>query len=89
MLRVGVSWLIGKIQDPECDLTAANLPRRLHEVQNSTFTTALTKYTRMVATHIFVFMISPSKRDKKPYAIPIQCVSYCGMKRLHFENLQI
>lgn len=32
-------------------------------------------------------MISPDKRDKKPYAIPIQCVSYRGMKDTTLRRL--
>jgi hypothetical protein len=36
---------------------------------------------------IFVFMISPDKRDKKPYAIPIQCIPYRGMKDTTLRRL--
>lgn len=34
-----------------------------------------------------VFMISPAKRDRKPYAIPIQCVSYRGMSDAKLRKL--
>ncbi len=29
---------------------------------------------------MFVFMISSEYRDKKPYAVPVQCVPYTGLK---------
>lgn len=34
---------------------------------------------RMAATHILVVMISTECRSNKPYALPIQCISYIGI----------
>ena len=88
-LRVEISTLMDKIQDPDYDSRAANIPHKLGEVRNSlsVFITAFSKYTQTAASHIFVFMISPTKRDKKPYAIPIQCVPYRGMKESTLRKL--
>ena len=63
------------------DLQSFNLPRKLTDLRKelTTFVSAISKHTRKAATHIFVFMISPGKRNSKPYAIPIQYVSYRGM----------
>lgn len=61
------------------DLQSFNLSRRLADVRKDLgiFITALSKHSRVAATHIMVFMIT--QRDSKPYAIPIQCVPYRGM----------
>ena len=34
---------------------------------------------RTAATHILAVMISTECRSKKPYALPIQCISYVGI----------
>ena len=88
-MSVEVSSLLDKLGDASFDLTTANVPRKVSAVRNalSTFVTALTKHTRTAASHIFVFMISCDKRDKKPYAIPIQCVAYRGMKEAMLRRL--
>ena len=41
--------------------------------------TGVYRHRRTAATHILVVMISTECRKKKPYALPIQCVSYTGM----------
>ena len=48
--------------------------------QLNSFIKGLSKHTRNPASHIFVIMISPEKRDVKPYAIPVQCIPYRGLK---------
>ena len=42
---------------------------------------------RIPATHLLVFMISPESRDKKPYAIPVQCIPYSGMSENTIRDL--
>jgi len=44
------------------------------------FAKRITYFKRTPATHVFVFMISPEQRDRKPYAIPVQCVPYSSLK---------
>ncbi len=39
----------------------------------------LYKQKRTAATHILVIMISTECRSKKPYALPVQCISYVGI----------
>jgi len=36
---------------------------------------------------MFVLMISPAHRRKKPYAIPVQCVPYQGLKEKDIRRL--
>ena len=43
------------------------------------FLRAVTRYQRTPATHILVTMISPSERNRKPYALPICCIPYVGL----------
>jgi len=51
------------------------------------FTKRITYFKRTPATHVFVFMISPEQRDRKPYAIPVQCVPYSGLKEGDIRTL--
>jgi len=59
-----------------------NMPKCLRS-----FCTDLTQFIKNIfvhqresASHIFVFMISPEERNTKPYALPIQCIPYTGIK---------
>jgi hypothetical protein len=60
---------------------STNIPFRIREIVNrlKNFLKILTKHQRTPATHIFVFMISPEERIRKPYAIPIQCIPYTSL----------
>ena len=40
------------------------------------FIKAITKYRREPATHVLVVLISPEERNKKPYALAVQCIAY-------------
>ena len=45
------------------------------------------RFKRTPATHCFVMMISSALRDRKPYAIPIQCFPYAGLKEGDMRRL--
>ena len=45
------------------------------------------RFKHKPATHIFIFMISSELREKKPYALPVQCISYAGMKETDIRRL--
>lgn len=47
----------------------------------------MTHFKRTPATHIFVLMISFELRDKKPYALPVQCLPYAGLKAVDIRRL--
>ena len=51
------------------------------------FTKRITYFKRIAATHVFVFMISPEMRDRKPYAVPVQCLPYNGLKEKDIRTL--
>lgn len=44
-------------------------------------------YKRQAATHVFVIMISPEDRRVKPYALPVQLVSYAGLNQSRVRSI--
>ena len=40
----------------------------------------LYKFKQTPATHVFVYMVSSALRNRKPYALPIQCIPYSSLK---------
>ena len=88
-LRVEVGSLQGVMEDVTSDPQELNVPRRLEGLRNKLITLAkgVSRYRRKAATHIFVFMISPESRAFKPYAVPVQCVPYVGMKESKLRKL--
>ena len=75
-----VNLLISKLPTEECD-RSVNIPRSLHEIRQifCTFIKGVVRHQRIAATHVLVFMISNEERDKKPYALPVQCLPYKGL----------
>ena len=58
-----------------------NIPRILQTIRQKaiTFVKDVARHQRTAATHVLVFMISSEERNKKPYALPIQCLPYKGL----------
>ena len=81
-LVVEMSALVDIVRNTSSDLQQINYSQRLSTVRSqlNSFIKSLSKHTRNPASHIFVIMISPEKRDMKPYAIPVQCIPYRGLK---------
>ena len=73
-LRVEISTLLDKLKDPSFD--REYLPCKLDSVKSK----GVTRPQHVAATHCLVIMISPEERNKKPYAFPVQCVPYKGLK---------
>lgn len=75
-LVVDISSLIDKVKDDQCDLVKENVARKLTLLRTSLTDAVkmLSKHQRVAATHIFVIMISTETRDRKPYALPVQCL---------------
>lgn len=44
-------------------------------------------FRRTPATHVFVLMLSSDLRVKKPYALPVQCLPYVGLKEVDIRKL--
>ena len=81
-LRVECEVLADKLRDPAYDPIKFNLARELTTVREKTtsFVRCVSWYRRTLATHILVVMISAEDRKTKPYAIPVQCIAYNGLK---------
>ena len=64
-----------------CNVVAGNIPRKLTDLRSEaiSFVEGCTRMRRTAATHLLVFMISPESRNKKPCAVPVQCIPYVGM----------
>ena len=76
-----------KYSSPLHDIVDENIPKLLKSfcIDLTQFIKNTVAHQREPATHIFVFMISPEERNKKPYALPIQCIPYAGIKE---ENIR-
>ena len=58
-----------------------NIPRILQTIRQKaiSFVKGVVHHQRIATTYVFVFMISNEERNKKPYALPIQCLPYKGL----------
>ena len=66
-----------------------NLPRKLTSIRKRLhdFVKRTVHFRRKPATHVFVFMISSALRNQKPYALPVQCLPYAGLKESDIRRL--
>ncbi len=79
-MYVEVISLGALLKDDSADLIQANLARMLSALQSKCLSfRGVSRHTRNAATHMLVTMISSSKRNKKPYALPICCIPYKGL----------
>lgn len=87
-LRVEVDALLVLLDDPSTDIIHQNVAKRLATTRNNllSFISGVTRYQRQVATHVLVTMISPSQRNKKPYALPVSCIPYGSLTESKARN---
>ena len=80
-LIVECECLKSKLLQSDYNLITDNFARQLcsFKEKSLTFAKQVVKYRRTPATHILVVMISPEERNKKPYAIPVQCLAYSSL----------
>lgn len=81
-LTVECSTLVDKLMDPSYDIIANNLANQISSFRDRvmSFVKTVMKYRREPATHILVVLISPEERNKKPYALAVQCIAYKSIK---------
>ncbi len=67
----------------------SNVPRKLEDLRKRwcSFLKRVMRFKRIPATHVFVFMLSNDLRDKKPYAQPVQCLPYAGLKERDIRSM--
>ena len=78
-----------KAQDQQVDWVTSNMAHQLSTIRKAleSYVSRVSRYRRIPATHILVIMISPEERNKKPYALPIQCVPYVGLGDMQVRDL--
>lgn len=66
-----------------------NIPRNLTKIRSTLceLLRRMAHFRRNPATHIFVLMVSCDARDKKPYALPVQCIPYACFKEIEVRRL--
>ena len=87
-LIVDIEVVMDKVKIVANDVKS-NIARSLTLLRSSLtdFVKKLSKHQRTPATHIFVFMISPESRNKKPYALPVQCLPIGSLKDKQVRGL--
>lgn len=88
-LLVEVNTLICNLEDVNYNQEERNIPRQLTQIRQKlrTFIKAVTRHQCTAATHVLIFMISPEERNKKPYALPVQCLPYKGLSDMKVRSL--
>ena len=81
-LTVECTTLVDKLLDPNYDSIAGNLAKQISSFRERvlSFIKSVTKHRRQPASHILVVLISPEERNKKPYALAVQCIAYKSIK---------
>jgi len=66
-----------------------NIPRKLSGIRPALCNVIkrVAHFRRTPATHVFIMMISSETRDRKPYALPVQCIPYAGLKETDIRRL--
>ena len=75
-----------------CDdglLQEQNIPRKLTTIRSTLYglIKRIAHFRRSPATHIFVLMVSSDARNRIPYALPVQCLPYAGLKEMDVRSL--
>lgn len=81
-LIVEIQVLTERLLDEGCNAVIENIAKSLASLRSqlTSFVKALSKHQRETASHIFVLMISSESRNRKPYALPLQCLPVRGLK---------
>ena len=66
-----------------------NVPSRLRTIRQkaAAFVKGIVCHQRNAATHVLVYMISLEERNKKPYALLVQCLPYRGISDAKVRKL--
>ena len=66
------------LKNESTDVIQVNMAQRLSMLQDKclSFFRGISRHKRAAASHVLVTMISPSQRNKKPYAVPVSCIPY-------------
>ena len=85
-LLTDIAALVDIAQQSEADQARRNLPQKLlgirHRLQE--IVKGVYRFRRIPASHVFV---SSELRNKKPYAVPLQCLPYAGLKEADMRRI--
>ena len=88
-LVVDIKILVERVNDHNYSLAANNVAGYLCSLRGrlAEAVKLITKHQRTEATHIFVFVISSETRNRKPYALPVQCLPIASLKDAQVRDL--
>ena len=88
-LRTEVSAVLDIASMSDVTCREQNLPQKLTSIRTRLcgFVKGLYRFKRTPASHMFVMMISSELRDTKPYALPVQCLPYAGLKERDMRHM--
>ena len=89
-LLIDISEVEDLLECPESHHTMqANLSRKLSKIRKSLqdVVKGAFRFKRTPAAHIFLLMISSELRNQKPYAVPVQCLPYAGLKESEMRRM--
>lgn len=80
-LRADMAVALDLLSSRDTDIYEVNLPRKLGTIRSrcADMLRRTTRFRCKAATHVFVQMIRAELRNKKPYALPVQCLPYSGL----------
>ena len=78
---IEVDAVITLLEDPSSNLVQSNVARRIVKIRDDAlyFVQGISRHERSPATHVLVTMVSPTQRNRKPYALPVSCIPYAGL----------
>lgn len=87
-LHIEINTLCDNLGDTSFDMCRNNVPKKLCAIKErmECVVKGVSQHKRTPATHALVIMISP---EGKPYALPVQCIPYQGLKDVDLFNLVI
>lgn len=88
-LQTDLSVVLDILRRPEAEQVDSNLPRRLSGLRSclQEMIKGVFRLKRTPASHLFVMMISSELRNHKPYAVPVQCVPYAGLRESDMRRM--
>lgn len=88
-LKITCQTIKDKVDDNVFDWVHSNIAGQLTSLRKALelYVRRISRFRRTPATHVLVVMISPEERNKKPYAIPIQCIPYAGLGDLKLRSI--
>ncbi len=88
-LHIEINTLCDNLGDTSFDMCRNNVPKKLCAIKErmECVVKGVSQHKRTPATHALVIMISPEERCRKPYALPVQCIPYQGLKDVAVRDL--